>query len=50
MRSDAFWTWFDAEARPNLIGRADTFAKMLEHLDRFDRPVVIVETRCSIER
>jgi hypothetical protein len=47
MKSDTFWAWFDAEARPHLIGRADTFVKMFEHLDRFDGPVTIVETGCS---
>lgn len=47
MRSDGFWAWFDAEARPRLVGRADTFAKMFEHLDRLDRPVTIVETGCA---
>ncbi len=47
MRSEAFWTWFDAEARPRLVARADTFAKMFEHLDAIDRPVTIVETGCA---
>lgn len=46
MRSEAFWAWFDGEARPKLGARAATFAAMLGHLDRFDRPVTIVETGC----
>src|SRR5579872_7066971 len=47
MRSENFWAWFDAEARPRLVSRADTFAKMFEHLDRIDRPVTIIETGCA---
>ncbi len=47
MRNDAFWDWFDKEARPKLKGRAATFALMFEHLDKFDRPVLIVETGCA---
>src|SRR5882672_2719290 len=42
-----FWTWFDAEARPKLEVRAQTFAKMFEYLDKLDRPVTIVETGCT---
>ncbi len=40
-----FWKWFD-EMRPRLVGRADTFARMFEHLDTFKRPVDIIETGC----
>lgn len=46
MRNEAFWTWYDEFARPKLAGRKDTFAIMFEHLDTFDRPVVIIETGC----
>ena len=45
-RSGDFWNWFDTEARPRLTGRADTFVKMFEYLDQFDRPVGIIETGC----
>jgi len=47
MRSETFWKWFEEEARPKLAGRAGTFAKMFEHLDKLDRPVTIVETGCA---
>jgi tetratricopeptide (TPR) repeat protein len=47
MKNEAFWTWFEAEARPRLVGRADTFAIMFEYLDGFDRPVTIIETGCA---
>ena len=46
MRSETFWTWYDDFAAPRLKGRAETFRKMFEHLDKFDRPVHIVETGC----
>lgn len=46
MKNEAFWTWFDAEARPKLSLRADTFAQMFKHLDCFERPVTIIETGC----
>ena len=44
MRNEAFWEWFEAEAAPKLEGRAGTFRKMFEHLDKLDRPVRIIET------
>jgi tetratricopeptide (TPR) repeat protein len=50
MRSEEFWKWFDGYAAPRLENtmhaakRYVTFRKMFEHLDRFDRDVVIVET------
>ena len=47
MRTEAFWNWFDEEAKPKLGARAETFAKMFEHLDKFDRPVTIFETGCA---
>lgn len=46
MRSGEFWTFFDQDARPRLGMRADTFAAMFSYLDRFNRPVGIVETGC----
>jgi len=44
MRSDTFWTWFDAEARPKLGVRAPTFARAFEYLDTRDGPITIIET------
>jgi hypothetical protein len=46
VRSEEFWGYFDVQARQKLALRADTFAKICEYLDRFDRPVGIVETGC----
>jgi len=46
MRSEPFWHYFDTEPRPKLALRAETFAKMFDYLDGFDRPVGIVETGC----
>jgi Methyltransferase domain len=46
MRSESFWTFFGS-VRPLLGHRAESFAKMFEHLDTFDRPVGIVETGCT---
>ncbi len=42
-----FWRFFDGEAAPRLALRANTFRRMFEYLDRFDRPVTIVETGCA---
>ena len=47
MHSVEFWTFFDQIARPKLGMRADTFAAMFSYLDRFNRPVGIVETVCT---
>jgi tetratricopeptide (TPR) repeat protein len=53
MRSQEFWDWYDGEVVPKLgdprsrASRIETFRKMFEHLDRFDRPVHIVETGCT---
>jgi hypothetical protein len=47
MDSVEFWTFFDQIARPKLGMRADTFAAMFSYLDRFNRPVGIVETGCA---
>jgi tetratricopeptide (TPR) repeat protein len=46
---NAFWKWFDAEARPKLADRAETFAAMFSYLDTFKRSVRIVETGCVRE-
>lgn len=46
-KSAEFWNFFDGEAAPKLALRANTFRKMFEHLDRFDRPVNIIETGCA---
>lgn len=46
MRTEKFWEWYDEYAAPKLTGRKNTFRKMFEHLDSFDRPVIIVETGC----
>lgn len=41
-----FWSWFEAEAKPKLGKRAETFAQMFRYLDSFERPVHIIETGC----
>lgn len=46
-KSPEFWNFFDDEAAPRLALRANTFRKMFEHLDRFDRAVNIIETGCA---
>ncbi len=47
MPSPEFWRFFDSEAAPRLALRANTFRRIFEHLDRFDRPVRIIETGCA---
>jgi hypothetical protein len=54
MRSAAFWEWFDGYAAPRLAEwrptrRDGSFRRMFEHLDKFNRPVRIVETGCIEE-
>lgn len=44
--SPEFWTYFDAEAAPHLMHRADGFRQIFTYLDGFPRPVGIVETGC----
>jgi len=44
--SAEFWSFFDGEAAPRLALRANTFRKIFEHLDRFDKPITIIETGC----
>ena len=46
MRSPDFWSWFDGIVGPQLAHRTEGFRKVFDHLDRFDRPVGIVETGC----
>jgi FkbM family methyltransferase len=45
MRSNEFWQYYDSISQ-QLGARAATFAKAFEYLDRFSRPVGIVETSC----
>ena len=47
MRSPEFWTFFETTARPRLTKRAEGFSMIFEYLDRFDRPVGIIETGCT---
>jgi len=56
VRSELFWQWFEDFAAPRLaewkdrgMDRSDTFRKMFEHLDKYDRGVRIVETGCVEE-
>jgi hypothetical protein len=46
MVSPDFWSWFDGIAGPQLAHRTESFRKVFDYLDRFDRPVGIVETGC----
>ena len=46
MRSPDFWSWFDKIAGPQLSHRTEGFRKVFDYLDRFDRPVGIIETGC----
>ena len=41
-----FWRFFDADAAPHLMHRADGFRQIFAYLDSFERPVGIVETGC----
>jgi hypothetical protein len=47
VRSSELWTFFETTARPRLTKRAEGFSMIFEHLDRFDRPVGIIETGCT---
>ena len=42
-----FWNFFNREVGPKLVLRDRTFRQMFEYLDRFQRPVIIVETGCT---
>lgn len=46
MRTTEFWQFFEG-IKPQLAARAETFAGAFEYLDRFDRPILIVETGCT---
>src|SRR5215472_15598768 len=52
MKSPEFWDWYESYVVPRITGgkpghpaRAITFRKMLQHLDDFDKPIII-ETGC----
>jgi FkbM family methyltransferase len=47
MRSESFWAYFESEIRPQLGPRAESTGRIFEYLDRFDRPVGIIETGCA---
>ncbi len=42
-----FWNYFDQIASPKLAVREKTFRKIFNHLDKFDEPIIIVETGCA---
>lgn len=46
-KSAEFWNWFNRDVGPKLVLRHKTFRTMFEYLDRFERPVTIVETGCT---
>ena len=46
MRDETFWHIFNKQFKPGLEGRGETFEQMFLYLDRFDRPVGILETGC----
>ena len=41
-----FWKYFDEAAAPHLMHRAEGFRQIFAYLDRFDRPIGIIETGC----
>lgn len=45
-KNAGFWNWFDG-IKPKLAHRAETFRLMFEYLEKFDRPVTIIETGCA---
>src|SRR5574337_1895720 len=45
-RVNAFWEWFDREARPKLGARSESFACALKYLDTLDHAPLIIETGC----
>ena len=47
VKKNAFWTWFEQEAEPNLAHRASTFRQMFEYLDQQSGPICIIETGCA---
>ena len=50
MLSPEFWSWFGDIASPKLAHRTETFRKIFTYLDRFERPIGIVETGCVRQR
>jgi cephalosporin hydroxylase len=46
MLSPDFWSWFDDFASPKLADRTQSFRKIFTYLDRFDRPIGVIETGC----
>lgn len=46
-KSAQFWNFFNQEIGRKLVLREKTFRAMFEYLDRFARPVTIVETGCT---
>jgi tetratricopeptide (TPR) repeat protein len=42
----SFWDWFNADIKPHLGNRTETFTKIFEYLDSLNKPVLIVETGC----
>jgi hypothetical protein len=46
MDKETFWNYFNNEISSRLSIRQQTFRKMFEYLDSFQRPVFIVETGC----
>jgi len=45
-----FWSWFDDVASPKLAHRTEGFRKIFGYLDRFNRPIAIIETGCVRQR
>jgi len=50
MLSAEFWSWFGDIASPKLSLRTESFRKIFTYLDRFDRPIAIIETGCVRQR
>ncbi len=50
MKSAEFWDYFNGSVKPHLGRRSESFTKIFDYLDRFDRPVGIIETGCVREK
>jgi len=50
MVSPEFWSWFGDIASPKPAHRTETFRKIFTYLDRFERPIWIIETGCVRQR
>ena len=50
MLTPKFWSWFDDVASPKLAHRTESFRKIFTYLNRFDRPIAIIETGCVRQR